>query len=188
MRLIPALAAISITLSGASAPARHYRIESASSEVRATVPFFGIASKTARFPDVSGGASLAGNSPESLAIDVALDARTLQAGDAVTRGRLRGERFFWVDRYPTVRFMGQGMTMEGEKNGRIAGQLTARGVTRPVVLEVSFAKPVRSVSPDEPLTLEASTRIDRRDFGMTAYPLIVGRKVVISIRTRMVRD
>ena len=37
-----------------------------------------------------------------------------------------------------------------------------------------------------PIALTATTTIDRRDFGMTAYPLIVGRKVKIRIRARMV--
>jgi polyisoprenoid-binding protein YceI len=66
--------------------------------------------------------------------------------------------------------------------------VTARGVTRPARLTVTFDVPPASVTGREPIALTATTTIDRRQFGMTAYPLIVGRKVTIRIRARMVPD
>mgnify|MGYP002777031658 CR=1 FL=1 len=165
-----------------------YRLAPSESAVTARVAFFGLASKTARFPGVSGSAAIAGRDPATLALDVEIDARRLEAPDTLTLKRLRGEKFFWVDRYPSVRFTGRGVRMDTSTSGRIGGELTARGVTRPVTLEVRFARDPRSLAPGQALAIAGETVIDRRDFGMTAYPLVVGRKVTIRINARMEAD
>lgn len=183
MRLLRALPVL--LLLGA-APVRHYAIDPAASEVSARVAFFGFSSKTARFPKVTGGITLSPTAPERIDLAVMLDAGALTAPDTVTLGRLRGPRFFDVARYPTIVFRGQTMRLTGSRDAEIAGQLTARGVTRPATLAVRFAEPPTEADGLRPLRLEGETVIDRRDFGMTAYPLIVGRKVKITIRAVLV--
>jgi len=163
----------------------HYRIDPAATTITARVTFFGLAAKTAGFPAVSGGIALDPNRPEAIALDIVLDARQLTAGDSVTLARLKGPKFFDVAHYPEVRFVGTRMTLGQGNSAHITGTLTARGVTRPVVLSALFAAPPR---PGEPLSLAATTAIDRRDFGMTAYPFIVGSKVRITISARMAPD
>lgn len=183
MRLLRALPALVLI---AAAPDRRYTIDAAASGVSARVAFFGVASKTARFPRVSGGIALASGQPEQIDLKVSIDATALTAPDSVTLARLKGPGFFDVARYPTISFAGREMRMTSNRNARIAGQITARGVTRPAVLAVQFsASPLRSDA-RTPLTLDGETVIDRRAFGMTAYPLIVGRKVTIRIRATLV--
>ena len=177
--------AMVVLCAAAAAPIR-YDVDGAATTVSAKVAFLGLASKTAQFPRVSGGATLSPDEPETMRLDVTLDARALQAPDTVTLQRLRGERFFWVEKYPTVRFQGSGMRLSDATNGYVDGMLTARGVTRPVRLDVSFASPPADARAGDPLRLTGSTTIDRRDFGMTSYSLIVGRKVDIVIKATMV--
>jgi polyisoprenoid-binding protein YceI len=76
--------------------------------------------------------------------------------------------------------------MATQTSGIVRGNLTARGVTRPVTLNVSFSAPPSTTSLKEPIRLTGVTTINRKDFGMTAYSLIVGKKVTISIRTKLV--
>ena len=64
--------------------------------------------------------------------------------------------------------------------------MTARGVTRPLSLDVTFDRPFAQLNDGRPVTLDAEASIDRRDFGMTSYGLIVGKKVNIRIDARMV--
>lgn len=73
--------------------------------------------------------------------------------------------------------------MKDATHGQAQGELTARGVTRPIMLGVTFDRAPR---PGETLALTGTTTIDRRDFGMTAYSFIVARKVDITIMARMV--
>ena len=184
---MPRTALLPITLlllAAAPGPIR-YIVDTEATSVSAKVAFLGLASKTAQFPKVTGGATLSPADPQSMRLDVTLDARALQAPDRVTLRRLRGEKFFWVEKYPTVRFRGTGLELTDARRGHVDGQLTARGVTRPVRLNITFDTPPRDAEAGGPLRLTGTTTIDRREFGMTAYSLIVGKKVDIEIRARM---
>lgn len=175
-----------LSLVAASGPVHRYTIDPAGSSVSAKVAFFGLASKTARFPEVSGGVSLEPDRLDTIDLDVTLDASKLTAGDRVTQSRLKGKDFFDVARYPTVRFVGKRMTMRGDRNADVVGEITARGVTRPAILAVTFDSPPAQATGRVAVGLTGRTTINRRDFGMTAYSLIVGREVTITIRARMV--
>lgn len=172
----------------ASAPALHYQLDATQSRVAAKVAFFGLASKSAQFPRMAGSIRLAPERLDTIDLDVTLDARALVASDSLTTERLRGPKFFDVERYPTVRFAGQRMTMTGPASARVDGTITARGVTRPALLTVTFAQPPAQATGREPIALTASGTINRYDFGMDSYSLIVGKKVTITIKARMVPD
>lgn len=167
-------------------PPVHYTLDEAGSEVSAKVPFIGLFSKSAQFPRMSGGITLSPDRPEDADLKVTLNANALTAGDGVTLRRLKGPDFFDVANHPTIVFEGQGMTMTGPKSSTINGNLTARGVTKPATLKVKFASPPAEARPGEAIELTANTSIDRRAYGMNAYSLIVGKKVNITIKARMV--
>ena len=177
----------SVFLLGASAPAGTiYSVDAAASSLSAKVPFLGLGRKSAGFPEVAGTIRLSRERPEDIELDVTIDATALTAGDNLTLSRLKGERFFWVDEHPTVRFVGREMKMTSPTQGSVDGDLTARGVTRPVTLDVSFDMPPAEAAPDDIITLTGTTRINRYDFGMKSYRLIVGKYVNIELRARMV--
>lgn len=174
-----------LPLIGTASPAYRYSLEESASSVRAKVSFFGLSSKTASFPRISGQITLTPERLDAIDLDVTADARALVASDNVTTERLKGEKFFDVDHHPTVRFVGQQMAMTGDRTASVDGEITARGVTRPARLAVTFARPPVEATGRDPIGLSATTMIDRRDFGMTAYSFIVGRKVSITIKARM---
>jgi len=162
-----------------------YQIDSSASNAKAKVAFFGLASKTARFPKISGSAKIDPKKLSSLSLNVNIDARALTAGDGVTLRRLKGEKFFHVAKYPSIRFSGSKLRMSGVRKGTLSGQLTARGVTRPVTLAVTFSQPISAIGGKNSVALVATTKINRRDFGMTAYSAIVGKTVKITVNTRL---
>ena len=184
--MLAAVAAAWLVLAGAAPHDTAFVVDGKASSVSAKVGFLGLGSKTAGFPEMSGKIRLEPNRPDRINLDVTLDARALTAPDSVTLKRLRGDKFFWVERYPTVRFVGEKMTLTTDRKGTVAGELTARGVTRPVTLAVTFDKPPLTLAPGEALSLTGTTTIDRRNFGMTAYSLVVGKKVDITLTARMV--
>ena len=180
---LPLLAALALA-NTASAPQR-YTLDASASSVAAKVPFFGLASKTARFPRMEGAVTIVPGAPERAVIDVTFDATAIQAPDSVTLARLRGDKFFWVEKYPSIRFTGRSLKLASATKGTVSGDLTARGVTKPATLAVTFdADPVRNVG--KPISFTGTTTIDRRQFGMTSYQLVVGNKVDITLKARMV--
>ena len=180
--LLPLLAICA--LANVGAPLR-YTLDASASNVSARVPFFGLASKTARFPKMEGAVTIVPGAPERAVIDVTFDATAIEAPDSVTLARLRGEKFFWVEKYPNVRFVGRSLKMTSPTRGTVAGDLTARGVTRPQTLTVTFdADPLAQAG--KPVSFTGTTTIDRRQYGMKSYQLLVGNKVDITLKARMV--
>ena len=180
---VPLLALFALANS-AGVPQR-YTLDASASNVSAEVPFFGLASKTARFPRMQGAVTIVPGAPDQAMIDVTFDATAIEAPDSVTLARLRGEKFFWVEKYPTIRFVGRSLTLASATRGKVTGELTARGVTRPATLDVTFtADPIAQAG--KPVSFTGTTTIDRRQFGMKAYQLIVGNKVDITLKARMV--
>lgn len=167
-------------------PGYRYQLEGASSAVSARVSFLGLGSKTARFPAMRGSIRISPDRLDAIDLDVELDARAMTAGSKSDTEYLRGKSFFDVANHPAVRFSGRRMAMTGPTTARVEGQITARGVTRPAVLAVTFREAPAKVTGREPVELTATTAINRKDFGMTAYSMIVGKKVAITIRARLV--
>jgi polyisoprenoid-binding protein YceI len=181
--LLPLLAAL--LLANTVGLPQRYTLDASASNVSAKVPFFGLASKTARFPRMQGAVTIVPGAPERAVIDVTFDATAIEAPDSLTLARLRGEKFFWVEKYPEIRFVGRSLKLASATRGTVAGDLTARGVTRPATLAVTFdADPVAQAG--KPVSFTGTTTIDRRQFGMKAYQLLVGNKVDITLRARMV--
>lgn len=182
--IVPLLLMLSVPAS-AQSDERRYAIDDANSQVNAEVRFLGLAHKTARFPDMKGTLRFSIGNYEAIDMVADIDARTLTTGDSETR-RLRGRQFFDVENHPTVRFIGEKMQLTGDRTATVTGRITVRGVTRPVALTVTFSTPPFETTGNEALGIVGTTTIDRREFGMTAFPLVVGNKVKVTIRARLV--
>lgn len=184
--LLPLLAVFALANADAQiGPPQRYTLDASASNVAAKVPFFGLASKTARFPRMEGAVTIVPGVPERAVIDVTFDATAIEAPDDLTLSRLRGEKFFWVEKYPTVRFVGRSLKLTSPTRGTVAGELTARGVTKPQTLSVAFdADPL--IQTGKPVSFTGTTTIDRRQYGMKSYQLIVGNQVDITLKARMV--
>ena len=182
--LLPVLVLIAAP-TAAQTNVRRYVVDDNYSQVDAKVAFLGVASKTARFPDMKGALTLDIDDYEKVSMTVDVDARTLTTGDSETK-RLRGKQFFDVEHYPTVRFVAQKMELTGDRGGVVTGLMTAKGITRPAQLVIGFSKVPWEAAPNEPLSIVGTTTIDRRQFGMGAFPILIGNKVKITIHARMV--
>ncbi len=180
-----AAAVLFATSAALAAPNYRYSIDPVASSVDAKVSFLGIGNRKAMFPALRGSVVLSPDRMDQINLDVSIDATQLKADDNVTTKRLKGPDFFNVGKYPTVRFQGTQLAMTSTTSGVVHGNLTARGVTRPVTLNVSFSSAPASSVGREPMRLTGVTTINRKDFGMTAYSLVVGKKVAITIRTKL---
>lgn len=162
-----------------------YTLDTSRSSIDAKVPFLGLGSKTATFSSLNGNVTFVPNRPANAKVNVTINTRVIKAPDKTTLDRLKGEKFFWVDKYPTAKFVGTGLTMTDARNGKVAGTLTARGVTRNETLYVTFDT-VPTQSMGKPINLTGRMTINRRNYGMTSYNLVVGKNVTISLKARMV--
>lgn len=99
-------------------------------------------------------------------VRVSLDAASIETGQEARDQHLRSADFLETEAHPTIDFVSTRIEPAGGEY-RIHGDLTIRGVTRPVVLDASFAGTVPNMQGGTRAAFSASTKINREDFGLT---------------------
>lgn len=109
---------------------------------------------------------------------VTVDADSLTTDKPKRTAELKGPEFFDVETYPEFTFASHTAIVEGPGKLRIEGGLTLRGETRPVTLRVRYET---GGAPDGAATIEAAGEIDRTEFGMDAYAMVLSDEVEIEV-------
>jgi len=91
-----------------------------------------------KFSGVSGVATVA-EVPEESTLEIEIDTTTVDTGDETRDGHLRSNDFFGSEDHPTISFRSTGIRPgDGETEWKVDGDLTIRGVTRPVTVDLEF--------------------------------------------------
>lgn len=104
--------------------------------------------------------------PESSMVDVRLDAASITTGADDRDAHLHSPDFLDVETFPEVRFVSSGIERSGDA-WKLAGDLTIRDVTKPVVLDMRFDGVAADPWGGTRAAFTASTEIDREDWGLT---------------------
>lgn len=103
---------------------------------------------------------------DASAVRVSLDAASIDTGQEARDQHLRSADFLQTETYPTIDFVSTRIERAGD-DYRIHGDLTIRGVTRPVVLAAEFGGTVPNMQGGTRAAFSATTTIDREAFGLT---------------------
>lgn len=129
-----------------------------------------------------------------LKVEVAIDAASVNTGHAQRDEHLRGPDFFDVTKYPTITFVSKKVTKTDTNRLKVVGDLTIRGVTREMTVDVEGPTPeVKDPWGNFRRGATATAKINRRDFGITwnkvldTGGLVVGDEVNITIEVELVR-
>ena len=154
---------------------------------RFAVEYLGIATARGRFGRTSGTIGV-GAQQKVERIDLAIDTESVDMGWDLRDAFVRSEAMFDVQRFPRLHFRSTHVSYEGARLVGVEGDLTLRGVTRPVRLDV--ARVECATRPDDGREACGATvtgRISRRAFGMDfAYPLI-GDEVALEFELTALR-
>ena len=99
-------------------------------------------------------------------VDISIDAASLTTGDDKRDAHLRSADFLHVDEHPTLQFTGRQIEGNVESKFSLHGDLTIRGVKRPVTLYVVNEGRVTDPWGNERIGYTASAKINRKDFGL----------------------
>jgi polyisoprenoid-binding protein YceI len=166
-----------------------YRIETASSKMEFCVSRFPFTEVRGNFSEFRGGMALASTPPSNRdnQILVAIDAQSLDTQDDVINRLVKGEDFFDTKNHPEIIFISNGFEWTGKDTARLRGDLTLRGITRPVVFDVELEPPQKEAGTGTSvIRLNGETEISRSEFGMTRLAGIVSDKVRICLRIEAV--
>lgn len=181
------------TIAGVELPAPgRWTIDPGHAEVAFVGRHFGLTRIRGRFTGVEGHVHIA-EEPDASEVEVVIDMGSVSSGDRSRDDHLRSVDFFDVEDHPTATFRSTGVRVTGTA-GTIDGDLTIKGVTRPVRLAMEYLGHVADPWGNDRAVFSASARIDREHWGLTwnvlleAGGLLVSKEITIEIEVELVRQ
>jgi polyisoprenoid-binding protein YceI len=176
-----------------AAPTTTWKIDPTHSQIEFAVRHLMITTVKGRFGGVEGTVTLDESNPAAAAVDVRIDAATIDTREPQRDAHLRSADFFDVDRFPHITFRSSRPIERRGSRFTLAGELTLHGVTREVVLDASEEGRGRDPWGGERLGFSAATTIKRSEFGLTwnqtleTGGVLVSDDVRISIELQLVK-
>ncbi|MEX0657619.1 MAG: YceI family protein [Egibacteraceae bacterium] len=181
------------TVAGTEVPeAGTYQIDPTHSAVEFVVRHLGLSKVRGRFSDFGGDITVAEDVTQSTA-QVTIQAASIDTRAEDRDTHLRSGDFLDVEQHPTLQFTVTGVRREGD-DWLVDGDLTVRGTTRPVTLDVAFDGAAQDPWGNTRVGFTAGTTINREDFGLTwnqaleAGGLLVGRDVRLELTVQAVKQ
>jgi len=179
---ILAVTALATSSLGAMAAPVTYAFDTVHSRVTFYVSHFGYSNSVGEFKLGDGTLSFDADSWAASQVDVTIPAQSLDLGDARWNAHVQSADFLDVAKSPEIRFVSRRVEKLAGSKGRLYGDLTIKGVTRPVVLELRLNNagehPIRKTPA---VGFTATTTVRRSDFGVAAYLPTVGDELDVRI-------
>lgn len=176
--LISALAAASVAAQAAPVT---YTIDNSHTYPHFTYNHLGFSNQTHKFDKTSGTVTL-DRKAKTGSVDVVIDATSVNTGYALFNEHIQAADFFDTTVYPTITFKSTGMKFKGDQPASVAGDLTIKGVTRPVTLKITHFKcqphPMLKV---DACGANATTQVKRSEFNMGKNVPFVSDEVTLTL-------
>lgn len=182
-----------IDAAGSETARTTWTIDPAHSEAGFAVKHLMITTVRGSFGKLSGTVVLDEAHPDRSLVEADIDVATIDTRDAQRDAHLRSADFFDVENHPKMTFRSRAVRRSGDDTYSVVGDLTIRGTTRTVELEVTDEGRARDPWGGERAAFNAKTKIDRRDFGLTwnqaleAGGVLVGNEVKITLEIQGVK-
>jgi polyisoprenoid-binding protein YceI len=171
-----------------------WAIDASHAEVGFSVRHLMISTVRGRFGGITGNVTLDESNPKASKVDVTIDVSTIDTRQEQRDAHLRSADFFDVENHPTMHFVSKRIQGDVTDEFTVVGDLTIRGTTREVTLEVKAEG--RGMDPwgNERAGFSAKGKINRSDFGLTwnqvleAGGVAVGDEIKLSIDAEVVKQ
>jgi polyisoprenoid-binding protein YceI len=146
-----------------------------------------------RFTDFEGTIVVADDPSES-SVEVIIQAASINTNDENRDKHVRTNDFLSTDEFPALTFRSTKVELSSGGDWKVNGDLTVRGVTRPIVLDVQFEGVIQDPWGNQRLGFTASGEIDRNDFGVSFNAaletggFVVSPKIKLEIEAEAVRQ
>ncbi len=165
-----------------------WQIDPAHSSAQFAVRHLGVSTVRGAFTKVSGSATYDAADPSKTTLSASIEASSVDTRVEMRDKDLRSPNFFDVEKYPTITFVSKHAKTAGEGRLQIVGDLTIHGVTKEVTLDVDGpSAPMKDPMGNERIGASATTKVNRRDFGVNGAPGIAGDDVSITIDAELIQ-
>jgi polyisoprenoid-binding protein YceI len=170
-----------------------YQIDPKHSDAGFAVTHLMISTVRGEFHGINGTVVYDDSDVSKSSVNVTIDATTVDTREPARDTDLRSDHFFDVAKHPTITFKSTKVESNGSGKLRVTGDLTIRGNTKSVILEVTVPKsPIKDPWGMTRTAISGTTKINRQDFGvawnktMDSGGVVVGDDVDITLDVEMI--
>lgn len=183
-----ALAIATLLSSTALAAPETYVIDGTHTMPRFEYNHFGYSTQLSKFDKTTGTITI-DRAAKTGAVDVVIDAKSVNTGYSLFNEHIQGEDFFDTAKYPTIMFKSKSMKFDGDKLASVDGELTVKGITRPVTLTItSFQCMPHPIRKKDACGANATAKIKRSEFNAGKHAPYVSDEVILTIPVEAVKE
>jgi polyisoprenoid-binding protein YceI len=183
--------AVSVETDPKLAPSGSYEVEPRHTQVIFSIMHFGLTDFYGRFDKISGSLNFDGVDPADSTVSISIDTASVDTPNAQLNSEIQGSAIFDTAHFPQATFKSTSATRTGSTSGKVTGDLTIKGITKPVTLDVTFNGGLKSPMGGNAYLIgfHATTFIKRSDFNMTnaMWSPLVGDDVKLTIEALFVQ-
>lgn len=175
------------SIATAVSPGR-YELDETHAYLTFSYSHMGLSNPRLQFADFDATLELDGANMSASEVEISIDSSSIDSGVAELDEELRGEAFFDVANHPRITFTSTGYEELSENTGRLLGELTVLGITKPVSLDVTInSAAMNRMVRKELIGFSASGTVLRSDFGLTAYDQFVSDELTLDVQVEFAR-
>jgi len=173
--------------SAAIAAPETFQIDPTHTAPRFEYSHFGYSNQIHRFDKTSGVVTI-DREARTGSVDVTIDATSVNTGFETFNEHIQGKDFFDTAEFPTITFKSTKVIFEGDEPAKVEGNLTIKGVTKPVTLTVtSFHKMPHPIEKKDAIGANATATIKRSEFNAGKYAPYVSDDVTLLIALEAIK-
>jgi polyisoprenoid-binding protein YceI len=148
-------------------------------QVEFSAKHLGMMTVRGQFDEVSTTADIDPDHPENAKVEATISTASIRTNNPVRDNDIRSSNFLEVDKYPTMTFKSTSIKPAGPDHYTLTGDLTIKGTTHPVTLDVTkYGEFNDEGMMGHRIAYGATTKINRKDFGLSFSMMLDGRFVV----------
>ncbi len=180
MNRLALLTVLASLASSAQAAPETYVIDNSQTVANFSLSMLGVSNKAHKFEKASGKVVL-DPATQTGSVEVDIDAASVNTGMAMLDEKMQSADFFDAANFPVIRFKSNNLTLNGDQIS-LTGDLTIKGVTKPVTLSVTRFKcsPISGLQGDT-CVANANVTIKRSEFNMGKYRFLAGNDVALNL-------
>ncbi len=156
----------------------NWQLDPYHTQVEFSAKHLGMMTVRGHFAEVSTVADIDPDHPETASVEATVSTASIRTHHEARDNDLRSSNFLEVDKYPVMTFRSTSVEQAGQDHYKLTGDLTIKGNTRPVTLEVTRYGEFNDPMMGHRIAYSASTKINRKDFGLSFNMMLDGKFVV----------